>query len=103
MLILQYTNDLSMSMDFRIVLRRAELMFLEFESAMKAHCAAEDAAPAPAEAVATPASDDPSVPFIVTPPPEVHSYTVSPSSPPFGPTTLTPEEFSSLKFILEKE
>ncbi|KAJ9071067.1 GTPase activating protein [Entomophthora muscae] len=104
--ILKYTNDLSMSMDFRVVLRRAELMFLEFESTMKTQLAAEESpnAPGQPESIPAAASDDPNTPFIVTPPPEVHSYTVSPSSPPFGPTvsTLTPEEFSSLKFILEK-
>ncbi|KAI0243710.1 GTPase activating protein [Massospora cicadina] len=73
----------------------------EFESAMRAH--AEDLNHVHPEVTAP--SDDPCTPLVVTPPPEVHSYTVSPSSPPFDPAvpTLTPEEFNALKFLLERD
>lgn len=104
--VLKYTNDLSMSMDFRTVLRRAELMFKEFESRMKAYRSREAEASSNQQHDnnhGTVSSDeDHNTLQIITPPPEVHSYTVSPSSPPFGPSKpiLTSEEFASLHFIL---
>lgn len=102
--VLKYTNDLSMTMDFRTVLRRAERLFLEFELAMKTRASSEVINHIHPEVVST-TSDDPGTPLVVTPPPEVHSYTVSPTSPPFDPAapTLTDEELGTLKFLLERD
>ncbi|KAI9291353.1 RabGAP/TBC, partial [Neoconidiobolus thromboides FSU 785] len=101
--VLRYINDLSNVIDYRGILKRAELMFREFETRMAAFHKSENQE-RNSSGEMLPLLGGTNTPLIITPPPEIHSYTVSPSSPASGPSTilLTTEEFKKLEFLLEK-